>query len=452
MNSPLPQNALWEVFLVIVKNSIPHESYNTWFRPMRMISVIDNRITVQVPSQFYFDWIEEHYSSIIASAIAESYGPEFSLIYSILEGDSLELLKHKPIRSLRANDKKTSDESHLNHRYTFDNFIEGECNSFARAAALAVSEAPGKTLFNPLVIYGGVGLGKTHLVQAIGNFALKHNKVRRAVYVSSEQFTVDFINSVKDNKSTNFSRQYRSADILMIDDAQFFAGKERTQMEFFHTFNTLYQSGKQIVLSLDRPPSALDNMEARLISRFHVGLTVDIKPPDYETRAAILRKRVEEDCIFIPDDVLDFLALNISSNVRELEGSLIRLMAHASITGQDIDLPLAKRLLKDIIKVKQKTITVETIQNTVGKWYGIPSDLIRGNSRKKEISHSRQMAMFICNEMTNHTLKSIVSLFGNRDHATVIHSIRVIKKEFSKNKNLREEYERLKHEIEVQSF
>ena len=452
MNTPISQNQEWESFLTHIRKSIPKESFSTWFKPMQLLTIDGKKMIVQVPSQFYYDWIEEHYSGIIDSALTDSFGSGYGLEYSILEGESSAIFEKKPDFVPTPEKSSSNNDSLLNKRYTFDNFIEGECNSFARAVALVVAEAPGKTKFNPLTIYGGVGLGKTHLVQAIGNFAMHNNVVRKVVYVSSEKFTVDFINSVKENKSTNFSRIYRSADILIIDDAQFFAGKDRTQMEFFHTFNTLYQAGKQIVLSFDKHPKDLDKIEERLLTRFLSGMEIDIKPPDYETRAAILRKRIEEDHIYISDEVIDFLAINISSNVRELQGALIRLMAHASITGEEIDLPLARRLLKDSIRSKPKNISVETIQTVVGKFYGIPPDLIRGTSRKKEISHARQVAVCLTHELTGNTLKSIGSHFGNRDHSTIIHAVDVIKKLLIKDKKFREDYDRLKHEIEVSSY
>lgn len=449
---PLPEGKLWNAFIGQIKESVPRESFNTWFNPMRLISVNDSELTVQVPSQFYYDWIEEHYSSQIDLALSKSFGAGFRLSYSILERDTRELLKLGSPRSPYIAPRKTPDNAQLNQRYNFDNFIEGDCNSFARAAALAVSEAPGKTRFNPLVVYGGVGLGKTHLVQAIGNFALLNKTLRRALYVSSEKFTVDFINSVKENKTTDFSKIYRSVDLLIVDDVQFFEGKERTQMEFFHTFNTLYQAGKQLVLSLDRPPAELNKTEPRLISRFQWGLVADIQPPDYETRAAILKKRIEEDGIFLSDDIIDFIALNVTSNVRELEGSLIRLMAHASITGQDIDLQLAKRLLKDVLKSKPRVSTVETIQEAVAKWADIPSDLIRGNSRKKQIVKARQLSMYLCSEMTNHTLKSIGSHFGNKDHSTVIYAIDVIKNRLASDDKFKEEVNNIRRNLEITTY
>ena len=451
MSVPSPQEDIWRAFTVKLRDSIPRESYHTWFGPMRLISLDGFELTVQVPSQFYYDWIEEHYSRYIDRALEDTFGNGYKLSYSILEKETRELLKLGPSKSPYLVPRKAPSESHLNSRYTFKNFIEGECNSFAKAASLAVSEAPGKTRFNPLVIYGGVGLGKTHLVQAIGNFALHNKTARKAVYVSSEKFTTDFISAVKQNKITDFSNLYRNTDLLMVDDVQFFKGKERTQMEFFHTFNTLYQAGKQVVLSLDRPPGELTEIESRLQSRFQWGLVTDIQPPDFETRVAILQKRAEDDSLILDPNVIEYLAANITSNVRELEGALIRLMAHASITGQDVDIVLTKRLLKDLVKSRPVSVSVEQIQNAVAEWSNLPADLIRGNSRKREIARARQIAMYLCNELTDLTLKSIGSHFGNRDHSTVIHAIAVAKKNLVENETLRKETNDIKRTLELVS-
>ena len=448
MTIPDEKQELWNTFIGEIKSMIPRQSFYTWFGSMKIISITDDEITVQVPSQFYFDWIEEHYSRFINSALEKVFGKNYRMVYSILEKATREYQKLGPTKSPYITGHEPSREPSLNPRYTFDNFIEGDCNSFAKAAALAVAEAPGKTRFNPLVIFSGVGLGKTHLIQAIGNFAVKNNSSRKTIYVSSEKFTLDFITSVKDNKITDFSNRYRSIDILLVDDVQFFEGKGRTQLEFFYTFNTLYQSRKQVVLTMDCPPSELKQTEARLISRFQWGLVVDIQPPDFETRLAILKKKAEEDNILLDDSILETIAANVTNNVRELEGSLIRLMAHASITGKDIDLFLAKQILRDVIKTKTKNISVERIQEVVSEWSNIPSDLIRGNLRKKEIVRARQIAMYLCKEMNTLSLKSIGSHFGNRDHSTVIHSIYKANKIISQDENLAREVNELKKKLE----
>jgi len=343
------------------------------------------------------------------------------------------------------------DETHLNSRYTFDSFVEGASNQFAKAAAVAVSEAPGKTSFNPLVIYGGVGLGKTHLIQAIGNFAKENGSANRIRYVSSEKFTIEFINSIQNNKTTEFSQVYRNVDMLVVDDIQFFMNKERTQEEFFHTFNTLHQKGKQIVLSSDRPPKELKGLEERLLSRFQWGLVADIQPPDLETRIAILQQKAGFDGIDLSMDIIEYISTNITNNIREMEGALIKLLAFSSLKGVDISLDLAKSVLKDVVASKRRDISIEEIQRVVCHYFDIPEDLIRGKSRKKEIAFARQVAMYLSKEMTHYSLKSIGLHFGGRDHTTVIHAIRTIDDLFKDPNNIKmsETIESLKKKIDV---
>ena len=331
--------------------------------------------------------------------------------------------------------------------------MEGKGNQFARAASLAVAEAPGSTSFNPLVIYGGVGLGKTHLIQAIGNFAREHGSASRIRYVSSEKFTIEFINSIQNNRAAEFSQIYRTVDLLLVDDIQFFMSKERTQEEFFHTFNTLHQKGKQIVLSSDRPPKDLKDLEERLLSRFQWGLIADIQPPDLETRIAILQQKAELDRIEISMDIIEYIATNITSNIRELEGALIKLLAFSSLRGVDITLDLAKIVLKDIVISKQKDISIEEIQRVVCRYFDIPDDLLRSKSRKKEIAHARQVAMYLSKALTHYSLKSIGLHFGGRDHTTVIHAIRTIENLLNEgNVSIRDTVENLKRKIEIASL
>jgi chromosomal replication initiator protein len=345
-----------------------------------------------------------------------------------------------------------NDASQLNRRYTFDNFVEGSSNQFAKAASLAVAEAPGTTSFNPLVIYGGVGLGKTHLIQAIGNFSLQQGTVKRALYVSSEKFTIEFINSIQKNKTTEFSKIYRNVDLLLVDDIQFFINKERTQEEFFHTFNSLHQKGKQIVLSSDRPPKDITGIEERLLSRFQWGLVADIQSPDLETRIAILQKKSEENGIELPGDVIQLIAYNVTSNIRELEGCLIRLLAQASFNGLDINLQLAKKILKDVISQKQNHITIEDIQKIVSEYYRIPDDLLRAKTRKKEVALVRQIAMYIAKNHTKHSLKTIGLHFGGRDHSTVIHAVSTIETYAKEDHKIAEDIENISQQIELSSL
>jgi chromosomal replication initiator protein len=313
-------------------------------------------------------------------------------------------------------------QSFLNSRYTFDNYIKGESNQLARAAASAVANNPGGTSFNPLVIYGGTGLGKTHLIQAIGNYALANKKAERVIYVSSEKFTVEFVDAIQSDRISEFSSFYRSMDLLIVDDIQFFSGKEKTQDNFFHTFNELHQIGKQLVLSSDRPPKELKGLDDRLLSRFQWGLTADIQPPDLETRIAILRKKSESDNIELPQDVVEFIATNVTTNVRELEGCLISLLAKASLEGRDLSLELAREVVRVVVGDIKSPITIEEIQRVVCEYFSIPEDLIRGKTRKQEIVNARQIAMYLAKELTNSSLKTIGLHFGGRDHSTVIHA------------------------------
>ncbi|MCG8603796.1 chromosomal replication initiator protein DnaA, partial [bacterium] len=415
----------WNKCLSIIKESIHPQSFTTWFRPINPVKLEDRNLTVQVPSQFFYEWLEGHYNTLINKALLQVLGERSKLTYSVIvngNGEFRELPtidKSKPMLRPYKN-------SNLNERYQFDNFVEGHNNQFARAAALAVAEAPGKTTFNPIVVYGGVGLGKTHLIQAIGNFALEQGTANHVLYVDSEKFTIEFINSIKNHKTTEFSKIYRNVDILLVDDVQFFTNKERTQEEFFHTFNALYNTGKQIVLSSDRPPKDLIGVEERLISRFQWGLVADIQPPELETRIAILQQKADESNIGLSGEIIDYIASNVTSNIRELEGSLIRLLAYSSLRGEDITLSLAKNVLKNLSLQKNKKILIEEIQSIISNHFNVPDDMLRAKTRKKEIAYVRQIAMYLIKELTNHSLKTIGLHFGGRDHSTVIHAIQSV--------------------------
>ncbi|RQV93326.1 chromosomal replication initiator protein DnaA [bacterium] len=446
--------SIWESCLQIIKENVSPQSYQTWFLPIVPLKLENNQFNIQVPSQFFYEWLEEHYPQTIRSALTQVIGEDTVPQYIILQGN-----KHKAFQTIKEQKKSPGqymgEETHLHSRYTFENFVSGSGNQFAKAASLAVAEAPGRTSFNPLVIYGGVGLGKTHLIQAIGNFAKENNYANRIRYVSSEKFTIEFINSIQNNRTTEFSQIYRNVDLLLVDDIQFFMSKERTQEEFFHTFNALHQKGKQIVLSSDRPPKELKGLEERLISRFQWGLVADIQPPDLETRIAILQQKANLDSINISMEIIEYIATNITSNIRELEGALIKLLAFSSLKGIDISLDLAKTVLKDIFINKKHDISIEEIQREVCNYFGIPDDLLRGKSRKKEIAFARQVAMYLSKEMTRYSLKSIGLHFGGRDHTTVIHAVRTIYsllKENTQNDKITETVESLKKKIEMASL
>ena len=436
---------VWRACLDLIKEKVNTQSFKTWFEPIVPLYLRGGRLTVQVPSQFFYDWLEEHYYTIISATIETVLGKDAHLEYSVKTDDpQLEIDYQIPPQAAPRVERRafppqptsftTSQpqgpvdrsaetfQSFLNARYTFENFIKGDSNQLARAAASAVANNPGGTSFNPLVIYGGTGLGKTHLMHAIGNYAIANGKARRVIYVSSEKFTVEFVESIQRDTANEFAGFYRSMDILIVDDIQFFAGKERTQDHFFHTFNELHQLGKQIVLSSDRPPKELKGLDDRLLSRFQWGLTSDIQPPDLETRIAILRNKSENEGIDLPQDVVEFIATNVTSNIRELEGCLISLMAKASLEGRDITVDLARDVLKVVVGDVKSPLTIETIQRTVCEYFSIPEDLIRAKTRKQEVVNARQIAMYLAKEMTNCSLKTIGLHFGGRDHSTVIHA------------------------------
>jgi chromosomal replication initiator protein len=441
----------WERCLTIIKDQVSSLSYKTWFQPIIPIRLHEKELTVQVPSQFFYDWLEEHYNTLIRNTIISVLGesgklyyfvaseepasiqqaqPEHEAVTPTTDSTRIPFAPHVPFRT----ENLQSIRNNLNPRYLFDNFIKGDCNQLARAAAMAVANNPGGTSFNPLVFYGGTGLGKTHLMHALGNHAAVNGKAKRIAYISSEKFTVDFIESVQEDKVTEFSSFYRSMDLLIVDDIQFFAGKEKTQDNFFHTFNALYQLGKQIVLSSDVPPKELQGLDERLISRFQCGLTADVQPPDLETRIAILQKKSEENALELPPNVIDFIAANVTKNIRELEGCLISILARASLENREIGIDLAKDVLRVIVNDIRTPLTIEQIQKVVCEYFDIPVDLIRAKTRKQEVVVARQIAMYIAKEKTNSSLKTIGIHFGGRDHSTVIHACQAVE-EFLKTNN-----------------
>ncbi len=441
--------ATWNDCLSIIRDSINPQSFTTWFKPINPILLEQQNLTLEVPSQFFYEWLEGHYSSLLKRALLQVLGENSKVVYAVSGNGHSEPLPIAPEK--KSNGTGVIKNGSLNERYQFDNFVEGPNNQFARAAASAVAQAPGKTTFNPLVIYGGVGLGKTHLIQAIGNGTLIKGLAKHVMYVDSEKFTIEFINSIQTNKTTEFSSIYRTVDVLLVDDIQFFINKERTQEEFFHTFNALYNAGKQIVLSSDRPPKELDGVEARLLSRFQWGLVADIQPPDLETRTAILQQKAEDQEIYIPNEVIQFIATNVTSNIRELEGSLIRLLAFSSLNRKDITLEMAKNALKDLSLGKKKKILIEEIQRIVSENFNIADDMLRAKTRKKEIAYVRQIAMYLTKELTNASLKTIGLHFGGRDHSTVIHAIQTVENLVKTDPRTRDDVLGLRKKIELSS-
>lgn len=441
---------IWDSCLRVIRQHIPEQSFKTWFEPIRPLKIYGKVLTIQVPSQFFYEWLEDNYVNLLRKALDYAIGRDGLLEYSIIVDTGNE--KHQPLtmnvstvkspkhskpdnfatdpRLGLNNDVKDQDsmnlDTYLNPNYSFDNFIEGDCNRLARSAGFAVAQRPGLTSFNPLMMYGGVGLGKTHLVQAIGNYIMNHFDNKQVLYVSSEKFTNQFINSIKNNTLQNFTDFYMKVDVLAIDDVQFLSGKEKTQDTFFHIFNHLHQLGKQIIMTSDRPPRELEGLQDRLLSRFKWGLTADLQTPDYETRIAIIQKKIQAEGIQIDYDVIEYIAHSVNSNVRELEGVIVSLMAQASLTRREIDVELAKNTLKNIVMNEDKEVTIDTIQEIVADYFKVSIADLKSKSRKKEVVYPRQLAMFLAKEYTDLPLKSIGYHFGGRDHSTVIHSIQSV--------------------------
>ena len=446
--------SVWRECLKHIKDNVTLMTYNTWFIPIKPLELDDFTLKVQLPSQFFWEWIDEHFNTLITKTIRHVLGPEAKLAYLIKEdGDSSPAIlsnSQKPAQVKPAEKQRPKDfESHLNPRYTFENFIKGEGNQLARAAALAISDNPGGTSFNPLFVYGGVGLGKTHLIQAAGNKILEAYPEKKAIYLSSDTFTVDFVEAIQSNKVNDFSGFYRSMDVLIIDDIQFLIGKEKTQDLFFHIFNTLHQSRKQIILSSDKPPKELKGLDERLISRFQWGLTADIQPPELETRLAILKRKSSDYGMSVSIEILEYIANNITSNIRELEGCLIKLLASASLNSVNIDIELTKKVVKEIATDRKVNITIDNITKIVCSYLNITEDKLRDKSRKKEIVFARQIAMYLSKELTKSSLKSIGLQFGGRDHSTVIHAHTSIDDAMSKDPSVLSLVKTLKTQIEL---
>lgn len=559
---------VWRECLGIIRDNVSRQSYKTWFEPLKALSLTEEddtrRLVVQLPSRFYYEWLEEHYFGLLRKTVTKVLGPKGRLFYEVVieqddaehgrEGASMRLparpsaedasegrpsrrppsekqspgakkaeeppKKDPPARrrsrgsssdassspdparrperrrypehgrrgpasapasseqaaEASSEDADASSEeaaekeappvrnpfaipglkqadinSQLNDSYTFERFVEGDCNQLARGAAWAIAQEPGATRFNPFLIYGGVGLGKTHLIQAIGNYAKRQRNAETILYVSSERFTSEFVRAIQNNRINEFSMFYRQIDLLIVDDVQFFGGKEKTQEEFFHIFNALHQAGKQLVLSADRSPREIDGIEERLLSRFQWGLSADVQAPGLETRIAILRRKAEDEGIEMPREIIEFMAHNIKSNIRELEGALIRLLAHATLHSREIDLPLAKEVLRDLVSEARSTLTIEEIQHIVCEYLGTDEDDLRGKTRKRDVVRARQIAMYFCKRLTGHSLKKIGLHFGGRDHSTVIHSNRRVEEQMEVDPQYHKTVEDLRRKIDLRS-
>jgi chromosomal replication initiator protein len=420
---------LWEEILTRVETKVNRHSFYTWFKPTTFIGTDGRTISVRVPNPLFKDWLTKHYSGVIAEAMGEAQTANLDVNFIADpqgEGISVPIGHDEPAATeTEASLVVEPGSAGLNPRYTFDTFIVGSSNQFAHAACRAVAEAPSRS-YNPLFIYGGVGLGKTHLMHAVGQYVLRHDRSLKLTYISSERFMNEMINAVRYDRVIDFRERYRSVDVLLVDDIQFLAGKEGTQTEFFHTFNALYDSQKQIVLSSDCPPHEIPALEERLRSRFEWGLIADIQSPDLETKIAILKKKAEAEAVPLPDNVSIYIASKIKSNIRELEGSLIRLIAYASLTGQELSLALAQEVLKNIIDHDEKAVTIEIIQKHVADYYNLKLVDLKSRNNSKSVAKPRQIAMFLCKSLTNASLPEIGRSFGGKHHSTVIHSIRKV--------------------------
>ncbi len=445
---------VWSNCLKIIKDIVEWQHYKTWFEPINAISLQGNVLVIQVPSQFFFEYLEEHYVNLLAKTLKRELGKEARLEYRIMvdSGNS----KSKPLmmdvpgtgyKTYSNNEmdfplvvnnrvknpfvipgiKKMQIDSQLNPNYVFDAYIEGDCNRVARRAGKTVADKPGGNSFNPLVVYGGVGLGKTHLVQAIGNEVKRLHPNKIVLYVSSEKFINQFMDHSRNGAINDFIHFYQLIDVLIVDDVQFFTKAEKTQEAFFAIFNHLHQSGKQLVLTSDKSPKDLDGMQERLLSRFRWGLSADLQIPDYDTRIEILEKKMKADGFAMPKEVVKYIAYNINSSVRELEGALISLLAQSSLNRKEIDLELAKKVLRNFIKASSKEITIDTIQKMVCEYFDVPYDKLLQKTRKREVVQARQITMYLAKSFTKNSLKTIGEHFGGRDHTTVIHSCQTVK-------------------------
>jgi chromosomal replication initiator protein len=433
---------LWEEVLEKVGPKLNGQSFDTWLKPTRQASLSDETLEVEVPSSFFAEWISSHYLSVIRESLREVHPGDLAIRFRSRPAEEIgaQPLAERFLR--RRQLPAASQAATLNSRYTFDTFVASSSNQFAHAAAKAIAEQPSMA-YNPLYIYGGVGLGKTHLMHAVGNHLATHRPELRQRYLSTENFMNELINAIRFEKTQDFKEKYRSVDLLLIDDIQFLAGKERTQEEFFHTFNALYESQKQIVITSDCPPRQIPTLEERLRSRFEWGLMADIQPPDLETKIAILRKKAEAEKVVLPHDVAFFISSKIKSNIRELEGSLVRLIAYASLTGRSIDLDMAKETLKDLLEDKSRSVTVDAIQKLVANYFKITPTDLKSKNNSPSVSFPRQVAMYLIKTLTGQSLPAIGQTFGGKHHSTVIHAIRKVEKRRESDKD----FDRL-----VQSF
>jgi chromosomal replication initiator protein len=465
--------AVWNSCLEIIREGVDEQNFNTWFKPITPLRNDADVLTIQVPSQFFYEWLEEHYVPVLKKAIHEVLGINGRLEYSVIvdsgnhrnpplmvnypNGNGLKrndlqhvsgnLEDYSPF-SFKALNPQTVN-SRLNPTYTFDNFVEGDCNRLARSAGVAVAKKPGVTSFNPLMLYGGVGVGKTHLVQAIGNEIKRNLPSKIVLYVDQNDFTSQFLNALQNHKIQEFQNYYLQVDLLILDDVQFLAGREKTQEMFFHIFNQLHQSGKQIIMTSDCPPRDLKGFQERLLSRFKWGLTADLQEPDFETKLAIIHNKMESDGIEIPIEVAEYLAYSVDTNLRDMEGVLNSLIFHATLLKKKIDLELAKEVLKNIVKEIQSDVSVDFIQKIVADYFKVDIELLKAKVKRREIVIPRQLAMYFCKRYTQLTLALIGENFGGRDHSTVIHALESVEDMMKTDPNFKNSVDELSKKLKL---
>ena len=436
---------LWNKLKKEIKETTNERMFGTWIEPVKPIALNGSILVLELPNQFFYEWIETHYKNQFEKILKEKLKEEIKIQFTIgvesVSSKAEKITQHKK-------EAPTQKKTNLNKKYIFSNFIEGGCNQFAKAASTSVSEFPGQKGFNPLVIYGGVGLGKTHLLNAIGNQINVNHPKLNTVGATSERFTIDFISSIQKNNTITFSQYYRKADVLLIDDIQFLQGKEQTQEQFFHTFNELYQNGKQVVLTADKYPTEMKGLKERLLSRFESGLAVDVQPPDFETRVAILMEKAEQSGLALSYDVIELIATHIKDNVRELESTVIRLLARSSLTKTDINLDLAKNV---IIERKGRSLatelTIQEIVKRVSNFTKVPEDKIVGKGRERKIAEARQLSAYLCRDILGSTLVNIGMFLGGRDHTTIMYAYKNIEKRIEKEPRIRKTVNSLKKEF-----
>lgn len=472
------QNEIWDNCLKIIKDNIPLQAFKTWFDPIIPVKLENNILTIQVPSHFFYEWLEEHYITLLKKVIKKELGVEGRLEYSIVMENSAKnstpytvklptsdrrAVKNAPVNVpygatetqirnpfIIPGLKKLNVDSNLNPAYSFENFIEGDCNRLARSAGYAVANKPGGTAFNPLLIYGGVGLGKTHLAHAIGIGIKDQFPNKTVLYVGSEKFAHQFIDALKTNSTNDFIHFYQMIDVLIIDDVQFFSGKEKTQDVFFHVFNHLHQNGKQIILTSDKAPVEMQGMEQRLLSRFKWGLSADLATPDLETRIAILEKKMYGNGIDLPKEVVEYLAYSINTNIREMEGAWTSLLAQASLNKKAITLDLAKQMIDKFVKNTAREVSIDYIQKVVCDYFDLPIEMLKSKTRKREVVQARQISMYFSKKMTKSSLANIGAHCGGKDHATVLHACRTVSNLSETDKQFKVYLEDLEKKLTIQ--